>query len=428
MSKEKTMANRRFRSGMVMVLVLGLVLAGCSSKDSESGNWATSPRATSAYDFTYEVRDGTITITGLYRAAREVVIPGNVNGVSVTAIRNEAFRRKELISATIPNGVTSIGDDAFAQNQLIGTGVTIPNSVTSIGDRAFAQNQLTKVTIPNNVSSIGASAFSNNQLASVTIGNKVASIGAGAFSNNQLASVSIPNSVTEIGNGAFSNNKLTSITIPNNVTSIGGAAFSENPLTGVTIPAGVTSIEYAPFVLCPELTAINVSPNNSSYSSVDGVLYDKNAATLIQWPTAKTGSVSIPNSVTVIGRSAFSSIGLTSITIPDSVTVIERSAFYDNQLTSVTIGNRVSSIGEYAFAENQLTSVTIPDSVTTIGSSAFSSNQITRITIGADVTLATGNSPSFGSYFESTYNNYRRAAGTYTRPNANSSNWTRVNQ
>ena len=82
-------------------------------------------------------------------------------------------------------------------------------------------------------------------------------------------------------------------------------------------------------------------------------------------------SVEIPNTVKIIGNSAFYDNKLTSVTIPNSVTSIGNSAFYDNKLTSVTIPNSVTNIGSSAFENNQLTSVTIPSSVTSIGSSAF---------------------------------------------------------
>ena len=86
-------------------------------------------------------------------------------------------------------------------------------------------------------------------------------------------------------------------------------------------------------------------------------------------------SVTIPNSVTKIGDSAFSGCSaLNSITIPNSVTKIGGGAFDAcSSLTSVTIPNSVTTIGEAAFSKcSRLTSVTIPNSVTKIGDSAFS--------------------------------------------------------
>ena len=97
-------------------------------------------------------------------------------------------------------------------------------------------------------------------------------------------------------------------------------------------------------------------------------------------------SVTIGNSVTSIGSSAFSNNQLTSVTIGNSVTSIGRNAFRGNQLTSVTIPNSVTDIGEYAFSNNRLTSITIGNSVTNIGASAFeSTNEIELLKILAPV-------------------------------------------
>ena len=87
---------------------------------------------------------------------------------------------------------------------------------------------------------------------------------------------------------------------------------------------------------CSSLTSINVASGNTHYSSIDGVLYNYTQDTLIQCPGAKT-SVTIPNSVTSIGNSAFDGCsGLTSVTIPNSVTSIEWYAFHRCRgLTSV---------------------------------------------------------------------------------------------
>jgi hypothetical protein len=126
-----------------------------------------------------------------------------------------------------------------------------------------------------------------------------------------------------------------------------------NRLTGITIPKSVTSIGNRSFTLSG-LTEIIVDPANTAYSSQNGVLYNKAKTKLIQYPVGKTGvSFTIPNSVTVIGDSAFGGQdSLTSVTIPNSVTSIEDYAF-----TSCSVLTRVIFQG-------------------TIPASAFSSNMV----------------------------------------------------
>ena len=293
---------------------------------------------------------------------------------------------------TIPDSVTSISDYAFNDCTSL-TSVTIPDSVTSIDDWTFSScTSLTSIEVSGNnknYSSADGVLFNKDKSELITypagktdseyvIPNSVTSIGRYAFSGcKSLTSITIPDSVTSIGDYAFcSCENLTSITIPGSVTSIGNYAFERcESLTSVIIPDSVTSIGSSAFFDCVSLKSIEVSGNNKNYSSLDGVLFNKDKTELITYPAGKTDSeYVIPNSVTSIGYSAFENCtSLTSVTIPDSVTSIGYGVFQGcTSLTSVTIPNSVTSIDSSAFSScTSLIGITIPNSVTSIGDSAF---------------------------------------------------------
>ena len=267
--------------------------------------------------------------------------------------------------------------------------------ITSIGSGAFIDcSGLTSVTIPNTVTSIGSGAFSRcSGLTSVTIPNSVTSIGSGAFDGcSGLTSVTIPNSVTEIGDKAFSGcsgltkaefasveslcnikfvylysnplyyahhlyingEEVKDLVIPNSVTSIGGFAFYNcSGLTSVTIPNSVTSIGEGAFKGCSGLT-------RAEFASVESLCN-------IKFSNSASNPLSYAHKLCIDGKE------VTDLVIPNSVTSIGRSAFSGcSGLTSVTIPNSVTSIGSYAFYGcSSLSSVTIPENLTSISSSVF---------------------------------------------------------
>jgi GH24 family phage-related lysozyme (muramidase) len=393
-----------------------------------------------------------------------VTIPGKV-----TDIGNEAFADNQIAALTIGESVVAIGQEAFCGNQL--GFVSLPASVKSVDRRAFNDNPLTLAVIPDGEVKIGDGAFGtftqkalvkkasdyafessnanytkpedfkwektkdgkaviirryeghNKELTELNIppqihGLPVIEIGSyfakkgGPWGLPKLASVIIPDSVITIGSSfqdcgeiarviigkgvktieghAFCNNKLTEVVIPDGVTTIGNGAFSNNQLTSVTIPDSVISMSGA---------------------------FNHNQLT----------SIILPPGLTEIR--GFSDNKLKSLTIPPGVTTI--GGFDGNELTSVSIPDSVKSIDSFAFLNNKLKSVTIPHSVTEIGQDAFSGCLLVSVSLGANLDLWTEiidlvdeKGEHFPSDFSAFYRKNGKKAGTYTRPNIHSSDWS----
>ena len=359
--------------------------------------------------------------------------------------------RPYIISITIPNSISSIGDEAFYGCTSL-TSITIPNSVTSIGNSAFDAcnslsapvynahcfaymptsfkgayiipdgikqvvagafdycTSLTSISIPNSVTSIGDHAFNNcSSLTSVTIGNSVTNIGYAAFGAcSSLTSITIPNSVTSIGEKAFNNcSSLTSVTIGNSVTSIGYWAFSGCALTKTNYigdiacwfkikfgnkQANPISCSHNLFINDKELTDL-IIPN-----SVDSIFAYAFSG------CSSFSSVTVGHNLKSIGRHAFDSCSsLTSITWnainchnfkKPSSSNIQLPFFSCNKLiTSFTIGDSVQHIPSYlCYGLMEVDSITIPNSVTSIGEGAFQyCYSIKSITIPNSVTTIARN-------------------------------------
>ncbi len=142
-------------------------------------------------DFVYTVSGNNATITRYLGNDNNLVIPSTLNGKTVTAIGNNAFREFGIISLTIPNTVTSIGTYAFYQNSI--SSLTLSSGLQTIGDDAFHDNLLTTIEFPNGLVSIGARAFRLNDFSTtLTIPSSVQKLGQYAFGRrNALRSVTI---------------------------------------------------------------------------------------------------------------------------------------------------------------------------------------------------------------------------------------------
>lgn len=459
-------------------------------------------------NLTYTVENSKATITDCKDSiSGAFVIPSTIGGYPVTAIDIEVFYYcQNLTSVTIPDSVTSIGGYAFYGCTGL-TSITIPDSVTSIGVYAFdgtdwynsqpdgdvyagkvyykykgKMPENTSIEIEAGTKGIAGSAFKDCAgLTSIIIPNSVTSIGDDAFSgctnltriNWNAENVSdfgyydniffhagtaedgidvvFGDNVKSIPAYAFRNvSSIKSVTIGNSVTSIGNEAF--RGCTGLTKinwnAENVSDFSYNVFIFSNAGTAgdgINVVLGDNVKSIPAHLFYDGSS----NYVTPKIKSVTIGNSVTSIGSSAFCGCtGLTSITIGNSVTSIGISAFdgtawYNAQpfgdvyagkvyykykgtmlentsieikdgtkgiaggafrdckgLIDVTIPNSVTNIGNYAFDNcTGLIDITIPDNVTRIGDYAFHScNKLAGVVV-PDSVKEIGNS-AFGQCIE----------------------------
>ncbi len=364
------------------------------------------PEPTPVEAFEYLISNNKVTIKKFVGEQTNVVIPELIDGKPVIEIGAYAFEAcTSVTSVDIPDTVTTIGRNAFLRCSNI-TSIRIPVNVSSIGIGVFyscsklqsfevdSNNEfftavdgvlfdknmstlikvpegmvLTSYEIPNSVVTISSSAFYNcKKITSINIPSGVTVIPSGAFEGcHALASISIPQGVTSIGSTAFCNCiALRSIDLPDSVTTIESLAFLYSGLVSIAIPANVKSIGESAFGGNHHLESIDVDDDSTYYSSMDGVLFDKNKTVLLQYPSGKKD---------------------THYVIPDGVVSLGEEAFrYSEYLVSVTIPNGITTIGEWMFSFcGKLELIIFSEDLQTIEVGAFWSSPIKDVVFNGPV-------------------------------------------
>ena len=241
----------------------------------------------------------------------DIDIPEKLDGYTVTGLGKDSFSIDDLYSPLYEIHLNKIHS------------VTIPQSVTSIGEDAFTNCRgLNSLTIDDAAISIGSWAFAQcYSLSSLSLGKKITTIGDHAFDDcRALTSVTIPQSVTSIGQKAFNSCiSLTTLSLGENIKTIGDSAFYYCiDLESVTIPQSVTSIGNDAFGQCHDLQSLTI----------------KDAATSIGHRAflgcTSLETISLGENIKTIGYHAFNSctsINLTNVTIPENVTTIRPGTF-----------------------------------------------------------------------------------------------------
>lgn len=214
----------------------------------------------------------------------------------------------------------------------------------------------------------------SGKITRVIIHEGVTSVSTKAFvSCESLEYAFIPSSMKDI-DGFTACSSLKSINLPEGLETIGIQAFCDcDSLKTVTIPSSVNSIGFGAFEWCDSLTEIKVKSNNAYFTDINGVLYNKDKTKIIQYPKAKTQtSYIIPSSVTTVGRDAFEECeNLKSIILPEKLTSIEESAFSSSGIKTIEIPAGVTTISRSAFNSSFIESIVLPNNIVKIDEMAF---------------------------------------------------------
>lgn len=264
-------------------------------------------------------------------------------------------------------------------------------NVESIENKAFLNYPATSIFIPESVDLIGIMAFKGcDKLTTINIPSKVVVLRDETFYNcTSLKRLDLPEGFIRVGYNALAYcSALEEIHFPSTLTTINEyGLFGCTSLKKVELPAKLSTLGEAAFSKCTSMEEYYVDPENTSFKSIDGVLY--NYSSLAYFPAALTGEFTIPDNTTSIGSYAFSYSKLSNVTIPESVKIIYSYSFFQaDSLTSIVIPPRVESIPSATFFScDNLTSLEFPEGLTYIGTQAFEAcGKLTSVTIPNSVT------------------------------------------
>ena len=282
------------------------------------------------------------------------------------SIGSQAFSRCDMLSGiTYPQSLETVDDSCFTFcSSLLNVNFNTNPSFDTISQNCFYQcSSLTGIVIPDNIDTIQDSAFIRcSSLSGIDFGNSIITIGSQAFRSNAFYELSFPSTLTHIYSYAFEScSSLQDIgVLPSNLQVIGDNAFDKTSLTGLlTIPDSVTYLGSTAFANCL-VSGVNLGL---------GVDYLNNQAFL--------GCLNLEyinlDLITGIGNNVFDGCSsLSGIAIPNTMKEIGNSAFRGSAIYDITIPDLMDYIADNCFSQcNNLTGVISGINITGIESHAF---------------------------------------------------------
>lgn len=331
-----------------------------------------------------------------------IVFPENLETLPYYCL-NQCSKLKNV---TLPSTLKYIDNYAFGWAESLES-IILPETLIEIDTGAFYNcSSLKLIEIPDQLTTIRTATFSNcTALESISIPNNITTLESSIFYGCiSLDTLYIPSSVVAISNDAFNgyngyikfdednqalsyvgdlilNKELTKLIrcpasktgtcyIPNTVEEIGVNAFNGcDTLEIIEIPESVKTINIQGINNCSAQFKVDIS--NMNFSSLDGVLYNKDQTILLRCPALKEGILQVPKSVVSIGDLAFvDCLRLLKVEIPMKTSAIPLSSFYNcSAAFSVDIdNNNYSSSDSVLYDKNQLILIKVPVSTTELNS------------------------------------------------------------
>lgn len=302
----------------------------------------------------------------------EIDVHKNIKSVAKDALVGSAYEKN------LGNGALYLGRIVYSYKG-DSKNIEIPKDISIIEAGAFLGNtNLEKITFGYDVEEIGAYAFQNcTNLKTVVFDEAMGILGAGAFKGCTALTAADFSETTlaYIGYEAFSGcTSLKSVKLSETTSEIGDYAFAYTKIDSIDFGKNINSVGANSFLGTSDLKSINVIKKNKTYSSVDGVLYNKDGNELVLFPAAKSGTFTLPAAVWKICDKAFYGSALTGIKLESgtSLSEIGVSAFENSMITSIEIPAAVTKLSAYTFKNAaNLATVKFNDGLTYIGVSAF---------------------------------------------------------
>ena len=345
------------------------------------------------------------TITKYNGNASYVNIPEEIDGYRVVALGDGSFMKKSMVSVNIPDGVTTIGSNAFASCSSL-SNVKLSKSLTTLEEKVFYNDDdITEIEIPKSLVSGGDGGWEDSHgafhscsgLKKVRFEEGTTRIAKFLFAHcDGLEEISIPETVTVVEVCSFmSCANLQTVNFGEAITKIEDKAFGNcTRLKSAIIPDGVTTIGSNAFASCSSLS--NVKLSKSLTTLEEKVFYNDDGITEIEIPKSLVSGgdggwedshgafhscsglkrVRFEEGTTRIAKFLFAHCdGLEEISIPETVTAVDDCSFMScTNLQTVNFGEAITKIGYKTFRNcTHLKSANIPNSVTIIASSAFES-------------------------------------------------------